>query len=1140
MPRPLPVLLTMNERLTDQDVRAQALQPEQSFIIQAPAGSGKTGLLIKRYLRLLSLVDNPEEIIAITFTRKAAAEMQGRILQALQRAATGIAPETEHELETHTLAAAALDRDRLQNWQIILNPGRLRIQTIDSLCASLTRQMPLLSMLGSQPEIVEDALPLYEQAAINTLAELETGAGWSDAIANLVFHLDNDLPRIKQLIVDMLLKRDQWLGYVTRQHDRQDMEQSLARLIDEQLQQVNDSFPDEYKDPCVELLAYAAENLSTQDPEHPLSCCVSLPEFPDASSEQLPVWQSLQQILLTSQNNWRKRLDVKCGFPAASETQLSLHEKERRQAMKLKMQELIKELQQVDGLLPSLTIISLLPSRHYKDTEWQIVNALCELLKLAAAQLELLFAMRNQMDFIGLANKAQLALGEDEAPTELARHLDYQIKHLLVDEFQDVSVSQARLIKSLIREWSLDDDRSLFLVGDPMQSIYRFREADVSIFIQTFHDGHFGSVPLEALKLSVNFRARQALLAWVNDCFQSLFPSLDKVSAGAVSYSHSDAFDQSVAENNVRVYPIYGSAFEKEAQQVNAIVAELKADYPQDKIAILVRGRAHLREIAPALRQSGQRFRAIDIERLDTRPAIQDLLALTRAWLFPADRVAWLACLRAPWCGLELESLYLLCHQQQDRLLFDCLNDDDLLSGLAPDQRQRAQHFRDLFNQAKANRQRTTLRVAIESLWCQLGGPATLAEHSELMDCDTYFALLARLETGGTINRLEELLEAVDQLYAAADEQADNQLQVMTIHKAKGLEFDHVILPGLGRPPRVKQIELLVWLLRERESTEDLVLAPIREAGDSQSDIYQYINHTDKEKQHYEDQRLLYVASTRSRKTLHLLGHTKLKQDDDEVYAEPSARSLLAFLWPAVEDVYQKHCPDSLDENAAQTVIAIAQENRRLVSDWLLPELPEGIAATDNLHDELQQDSAIEFEWAGETIKHIGSVVHRIIQWIAEEGLESWQPERVQNEQENFGIALRQLGVPDVEVVNAVNQVSQAVMNMLSDERGRWILSDGHKAVQNEYSVSGLLDQTLINAVLDRTFIDSDEVRWIIDYKTSRHEGPNREQFLDREQERYQAQLQRYGLLMQQLGEKNIRLALYFPLLKGWREWPLS
>ena len=108
---------------------------------------------------------------------------------------------------------------------------------------------------------------------------------------------------------------------------------------------------------------------------------------------------------------------------------------------------------------------------------------------------------------------------------------------------------------------------------------------------------------------------------------------------------------------------------------------------------------------------------------------------------------------------------------------------------------------------------------------------------------------------------------------------------------------------------------------------------------------------------------------------------------------------------------------------------------------------------------------------------------------------------------------------------------------MLNDERGLWILSNEHTEQENEYAISGIVDNKLVNAILDRTFIDANGVRWIIDYKTSRHEGENRDGFLDHEQERYQNQLNKYALLMSGLEENDIKLGLYFPLLEGWREW---
>src|SRR5437762_12048976 len=103
----------------DREQRRRALDPERSFIVQAPAGSGKTELLVQRYLRLLTTIDRPEEILAITFTRKAAAEMKRRVLEGLPAV-----------LDARAIADIA---------------PRLRVQTIDALCASLTRQMPILA-----------------------------------------------------------------------------------------------------------------------------------------------------------------------------------------------------------------------------------------------------------------------------------------------------------------------------------------------------------------------------------------------------------------------------------------------------------------------------------------------------------------------------------------------------------------------------------------------------------------------------------------------------------------------------------------------------------------------------------------------------------------------------------------------------------------------------------------------------------------------------------------------------------------------------------------------------------------------------------------------------------------------------------
>ncbi|MGH8646901.1 MAG: UvrD-helicase domain-containing protein, partial [Gammaproteobacteria bacterium] len=204
----------MADLTPDADQRSLALDPATSFIVRAPAGSGKTELLTQRFLSLLGYVRRPEEILAITFTQKAAAEMRSRIRDALDDARAPAGSGGPYVEQRRGLAARVVQRDRELGWELERNPNRLRIQTIDALCAWLTRRLPLLSGFGMQAQILEDADPLYRAAARNTLAELESGEAWSELIAKLLQHLDNDLPRLEDLLTEMLGRRDQWIRHL--------------------------------------------------------------------------------------------------------------------------------------------------------------------------------------------------------------------------------------------------------------------------------------------------------------------------------------------------------------------------------------------------------------------------------------------------------------------------------------------------------------------------------------------------------------------------------------------------------------------------------------------------------------------------------------------------------------------------------------------------------------------------------------------------------------------------------------------------------------------------------------------------------------------------------------------------------------
>jgi len=131
---------------------------------------------------------------------------------------------------------------------------------------------------------------------------------------------------------------------------------------------------------------------------------------------------------------------------------------------------------------------------------------------------------------------------------------------------------------------------------------------------------------------------------------------------------------------------------------------------------------------------------------------------------------------------------------------------------------------------------------------------------------------------------------------------------------------------------------------------------------------------------------------------------------------------------------------------------------------------------------------------------------------------------------------LSSLGVPPAELPEACASIEKALQRTLQDERARWILT-AHAEAESEFEITGLVEGKLHQAVIDRTFIDEQGVRWIIDYKTGEHTGGSLENFLENEKDRYQPQLERYARLLAQQDERPIRLGLYFPLLQAWREW---
>lgn len=1143
---------------TDTHVREEALDATKSFLIQAPAGSGKTELLIQRFLVLLSTSANaPEEIIAITFTRKAAAEMRERVMAALAMALKIDRPEAlePHKQTTWRLAKAVLKQDAALSWGLIYNPNRLRIQTIDSLSASLSRQSPLLSRFGCQPKVTTNPKPLYEQAAGALLNASRGNSTWITSLERLQRHLNNQLGSIEALIANMLARRDQWMPYLmsmgSSQAARNRLEKSLQSLVDEHLMTLANIVPKSQHEPLLKLLRFAAHELDKAKISSPILAAKSIESMPMYATEDKLKWLAISELLFTTTNEWRKRVDKRQGFPAPSAAN-NAEEKQHYKKMKTAHLELIADLQETNVSPEVFRILKLLPPTEYADTDWQIIEALIELLPLAVAHLQVLFKTEGTVDFIEMSQRAELALGSDEAPTELALKLDYQILHLLVDEFQDTSIHQYRLLGRLVAEWEPYGNRTLFLVGDPMQSIYRFRQAEVSLFIRLKHQCAFEHLPLTFLRLFMNYRSESALVHWVNKSFQQVLPSRDDPEFGAVCHEVAIPVKSNSDSAGAYFHLTYDHQSQSQTAQILHLITNHRKMYPQDSIAVLVRSRTHLQDLLSQCREANLPYVAQDIDLLIEQPLVQDLLAMTRALTHLSDSVAWFSLLRAPFIGLSLDDLEVIANATDGGTIWDSLY-RLLLSGfntfcLSEAGKMRLERCVPALKKAIDNHRRLTLRDRVERLWLILSGPATLASKQALDFAKAYFDLLAEYEEGSCLVDMSRFEDRLLHLYAPSlsKDSSDNPIHVMTMHKSKGLEFDLVILPKLEKGGGRDEQKLLQWSERSNlDGQGGLLLGPIKASGAEINPIYQYIQEEEKKRITYERGRLLYVAATRAKKALHLFASVSV--DEEQHLKKPKSDALLTLLLPQFEAYHHKLSFEEpvidADANHSRLLKMPSQIISTLPSFWQ-PEYPKPIQEALKIPRQFVNNPKIHFADEIDIALHQekprleGIFIHRILQAIVEDGLGDWQKRLEHAVPLGWRAGLARAGIPAEHLDESLLVIFQQLKSALDDPRGLWILNNSHRESVTEFEVSYREKGQVKTAILDRMFVDKG-VRWIIDYKTPMlPEGLTKEAFLLQNQQQYAPQLNKYAKVISILyPNEAICCGLYLPAVQGWIHW---
>lgn len=1173
----------MTEILTDAPVdaaaREAALDIQHSVIVQAPAGSGKTDLLTRRYMRLLTAVDDPEEILAITFTRAATAEMRARILRDLEAASGRRTPGPE-DLERMVLARAAVAHAERRGWNIFEHPQRLAIETIDSLCLRIAHDRPLLARLGGHFQPIEEADPLYALAARRTLERLGgPDAALGDALAQLLDLRDNRLSDCASLIAEMLKVRDQWVKTfpLSGRMSDEDWDDLRLRLQEPFHRENRRVLADAHRlltsQPAVERQLLELANYAASHGNEQAALLVEV----EALSATMPLqhWHAVCDFVLTTDKKWRKSVNVRQGFPASGR-----EAKERKRAM----EELLLWLQHTPNLLDALCAIRRMPPAHYSDEQWTTLRNVFTVLRQAVAELKVVFAEHNQVDFTELSLAAVQVLKDSP---ERVQDIAGNIRHLLIDEFQDTSRRQHELVSALLAAWDPGEGRTVFLVGDPMQSIYMFRQAEVELFSQVREHGigtEPGRLRCRPVQLSVNFRSHAGLTGPLNGIFDLICAEDAPPGSASVLFARATSgAPVDPGQTGLHIHPqIIGSADRnptraeeetakrEEAEVVLGIVEQhlphvrhARDTGDEYRVAILVRARSHLAQIVPLLRERRIPFRAVEIEHLSDRQELLDLRALTHALLHPMDRIAWLSVLRAPWCGLTLSDLHLLTGSDdpafRNRSILELIEIRGHL--LSDDGRQRLARTTEILRRALDLRWRQSESPSfaswVERTWRTLGGPACI-DAAAYENTQVFFSLVDAVAPDGLAASTASFDAEFDRLFALPDPAVSERagIQLMTIHKAKGLGFDVVIVPGLDRRSSGDPNPLVCSLERINPWTaeNEFLVSPIGLHGEDTEPLYKWVRKQRQIRFDEERKRLLYVACTRARRELHLLGTAVASAAGVRAQSQDS---LLATAWPALRATFEGAVRQP---RPASRVIAFPGEIREVaaVADSprlmlrrlpLAPEPPvgaENVTVTGSIS--VADPDAPEFQRreGSRESRLIGSTVHTFLERLGPD-LEMINAADLRV---RIGSLLRAAALTGDSLKNVTDTVAKMLLACAADPVCRWIVAPQPEA-QSEASWTGFLAGTNPRATslrtlrADRVFragpapLDSSsaDFLWVIDYKTA--EAAPSALLLASERAQYAPQLLAYTRALRALhgAATKFRLGLYYtavPALDWW------
>ncbi|MEJ5329839.1 MAG: UvrD-helicase domain-containing protein [Desulfobaccales bacterium] len=1118
----------------DQAAREQALHPAGSFHIEAPAGSGKTAVLLARYLGLLSTVSDPGEIVALTFTRKAAGELRTRVVQVfVDRRDSGADASPVQQLlqELASRVFRHLDRLGLSPTEA-LAPERLQILTFHSFCSRLLSLAPQEAGLPLEFTLVEGAEAQWlKEEALEELRRRLAARPPHDpgrqALERRLVRLNNNWGALAQELGTLLSRRDCLRDFLELARLSQDEEEyrhlSLTRL-------------GQVLAPDLEALAagLAAHGLGQAWGEfrdylrrEGASLGENLPPSPPGPAlEDLPAWRTLAQALLTQQGTPRKSFTVKDGFPPG------FGKSPWARLLQESPADFVAALARVREVPPSL-----IPAQEVAALQDLVI-----LLGEALAVYEEVCRRQGALDFIAL-EEAALRLLDREPPGELLLRLDLRLKHLLVDEFQDTSLNQKRLLCRLLEGWAADGGRTLTVVGDPKQSIYGWRDAKVEIFLEA-REGlrceeqgvHF---PLQPLDLTTNFRSTRRLIDWVNGVFgETVLSPKAKLRQVPFKPAHPAPGAPEGEPPCLMVFrhPDKAAAREAEARWLAAQVVRITPDLaPGERVGILLFARTHLTTYLAALQAAGQTVRVREGLKLTDSRVVQHLHNLAKALSHPHDDLAWGGVLTGPWAPQPLAVVAEIARQEGTlwpRRLARFLEEEDCPPELLPVGRAL------LAAEAAAGRLPLgeVLREFLDRVEAWQGiaaweGPLGVA------NARVYLDLLARAESALPQATWKKAGIFLAEAYQPPDPRAQaSPVELLTVHGAKGLEFDWVLVPFLDWNPLSGPDKNPPFLLEEIPGTGCHALALARPYWESQQSLlYRQLLRLQQERTLAEARRVFYVAVTRAKRRLFLSAVLPVSSSGQDSIPWESPLGWLCqhyqtedfpegqSFWPGPELEVQVWTawPEPAALGASPPEVPPAWDFRPEAAPYALTTVAkvatEVADGTGPAVGEEGQEAPLRLA-AGER----GELLHRLL----EAGLKGEPlPDLA-----GVAAAVRRAGSPPEEAADLAADILAEAVACLEDP----FLKDLRAAdeLRPEWLLEGVSAPREVRRGRPDLLARQGEVWWLVDFKSSRPPaGMAWEEFLSREAERYRPQLLAYReLAAARLGlpPDALRPVLYF------------